>query len=280
MTRPKAPGLFARLSGEGPSVLLLHGQPGSIESWDKVAALLEADHRVVVPDRPGYGQSGGEAESMAGNARLLATFLEEGDLAPATVVAHSWAGGPAVLLAAERPDLVSGLILVGAACTSDSIDDIDRWLVRPVLGKMLTVAGLVVFGEVLPVVRRFVPRLPERFRDTLLVALPDESLLGGWRRSLGRRGTLARHVAVFMKEQRALLDELDLVSGRLGGITVPTIVVTGRSDLVVRPAAARTLAASIPGATLEEVEGAGHFVARDNPAVLARAVRSLPATGA
>ena len=92
---------------------LLHGQPGSGTSWDPVTDLLAPEFRVLAPDRVGYGASVGEARGLAANADLIAEFISAEGAAPATVVAHSWAGGVAVLLAARRPDAVSNLVLVG-----------------------------------------------------------------------------------------------------------------------------------------------------------------------
>ncbi len=101
--------------GRGPTVLLLHGQPGSGSSWDPVTERLVDRFRVLAPDRPGYGATAGEARGIAENADLAATLLEVTGSGPATVVAHSWAGGVAVLLAERHPELVHGLVLVGAA---------------------------------------------------------------------------------------------------------------------------------------------------------------------
>ena len=47
--------------------------------------------------------------------------------------------------------------------------------------------------------------------------------------------------------------------GRLGGIGVPTLVVSGASDRVVTPAYARAVAAAVPGAEFAEVPAAGHL---------------------
>jgi pimeloyl-ACP methyl ester carboxylesterase len=249
--------------GVGPTVLLLHGQPGSGASWDPVTALLADRFRVLAPDRVGYGATSGEARGLSANADLAARLLDVLGAGPATVAAHSWAGGAAVLLADRRPDLVRRLVLVGAACTPDSLDVTDRMLTLPVVGDALTVAGLLALGEVLPKVRRLAPRVPGRYREQFRSALPDQGVLGS------ERGALGRHRRSFMVEQRALLDELDDVTAALGRLTVPTTVVMGEWDLVVRPSSARTLAAAVPGADLVEVPGSGHFVARDAPRVLA-----------
>ena len=55
----------------------------------------------------GYGATGGEAVGLADNAHIVAGFIRARDSGPATVVAHSWAGGVAVLLAVDHPDTVT-----------------------------------------------------------------------------------------------------------------------------------------------------------------------------
>ncbi len=252
--------------GSGPTVVLLHGQPGTGASWDPVTDLLADRFRVLAPDRPGYGRTSGEATGIAGNAEAVADLVEATGSGPVTVVAHSWSGGVAVLLADRRPDLVHGLVLVGAACTPDSIDGIDRLLGLPWVGEVLTVAGLVALGELLPRVRGLAPHLPERVRGPFRATLPDPGVLGG------ERGGLGRHRRTFVTEQRALMEELPVVADALGRIRVPTAVVVGRWDVVVRPSAGRTLAASVEDAELVELPRAGHFVARDAPDALASVV--------
>ena len=249
--------------GTGPTVLLLHGQPGSSSSWDPVIHRLAGRFRVLAPDRPGYGATTGEARGIADNAELIAAFLAVTGAGPATVVGHSWAGGVGVLLAERYPDQVHSLVLVGAACTPDSIDRMDHLLALPVVGEVLTVAGLVALGEVLPKIRRLSPRIPMAQRDRFLASLPDQGVLGG------ERGALGRHRRSFVAEQRALIDELPVVHAALARIRVPTAVVVGSWDLVVRPRAARTLAGLVAGAELVEIPRAGHFVARDTPDELA-----------
>ena len=258
-----APRLAAIDRGAGPTVLLLHGQPGSGSSWDPVIERLADRFRVLAPDRPGYGATAGEARGIAENAELIAALLDVTGAGPATVVGHSWAGGVGVLLAERYPEKVHSLVLVGAACTPDSVDGIDHLLALPVVGEALTVAGLVALGEVLPKVRRLSPRIPVTYRDRFLASLPDQGVLGG------ERGALGRHRRTFVTEQRALIDELPVVHAALTRIRVPTAVVVGTWDLVVRPRAGRTLASLVAGAELVEIPRAGHFVARDTPDALA-----------
>ena len=188
--------------GSGPPVVLLHGQPGTHVSWDPVVGLLEPSLRVLVPDRIGYGATEGEARGVAANAALVARLIEARDAVPATIVAHSWSGAVAVLLADAHPGLVSSLVLVCASCTPDSLDTVDRVLNLSVVGDVLTVAGLLSFGEVLPRLRPLIRYAPARYRDQLSTAFPDRGDLGG------EGGTLSRRRRTFLIEQRALIAEL------------------------------------------------------------------------
>jgi pimeloyl-ACP methyl ester carboxylesterase len=253
--------------GAGPAALLLHGQPGSGASWDPLTDLLAPEFRVLAPDRIGYGASAGEARGLSANADLLAAFIRERHASPATVVAHSWSGGAAVHLAARHRSLVQGLVLVGAACTNDSVNALDRWLTVPGVGDALTTVGLVGISSVLPRVRPLTARLPTRYRDQAAASLPEEGFLERG------RGALARQRRTFMVEQRALNVELPEVVALLPTLDLPVAVVSGQWDLVVPPRAAVTLARAIPGAALTLLPRAGHFVARDAPEELAEVVR-------
>jgi haloacetate dehalogenase len=49
--------LRARIGGEGPPLLLLHGYPQTHVMWHRVAALLKARFQIICVDLPGYGDS-------------------------------------------------------------------------------------------------------------------------------------------------------------------------------------------------------------------------------
>jgi pimeloyl-ACP methyl ester carboxylesterase len=105
--------------------------------------------------------------------------------------------------------------------------------------------------------------VPAAYRDQFRATLPDQGVLGG------ERGALGRNRRSFVTEQRALMDELPVVNAALARVKVPTAVVVGAWDVVVRPGAGRTLAHAVAGAELVWIDRAGHFVARDTPDRLA-----------
>jgi pimeloyl-ACP methyl ester carboxylesterase len=264
-----SPGLFVTDRGAGPPVLFVHGQPGLGSDWSEVAARLAGDHRLLLPDRPGYGGSGLEAASMEDNADRLAELLVSRGVGAATVVAHSYGGGVALILAARRPELVSGLVLVGSIGRADSIGAFDRVLALPGVGELITAAGLVTLGRLLPRVRRLAGRAPGEVGAWLTAALPDEGFLEV---ALSQGHFVWRTVVA---EQRSLLREIALVEEAIDHISMATVVITGTHDVVVAPRVAAAIAAAVPGAELVAVARTGHFIPRDAPRVVADAVRRL-----
>lgn len=109
--------LRAHVGGVGPPVVLLHGLGGAASNWVDVAPLLVDRFRVVALDLPGHAGSRAlpPEAGLTGFADAVATALEGLEARPALVVGHSFGGQVAVWLAARRPDLVRGLLLVAAS---------------------------------------------------------------------------------------------------------------------------------------------------------------------
>jgi len=259
--------------GGRPPVLLLHGQPGSARAWDAVVPELSRHHRLLVPDRPGYGRSALDPAGLADNAELAASCLVAHDAVPATVVGHSWAGGAAVLLAARHPELVRSLVLVGSVGAPRSVTALDRLLAVPGAGDALTAAGLAGAWAALGPLRRGAAYLPSHWGSRLSALLPDDELEEDWREVVGR----IRHA--FVVEQRALVDELEDVQAALPDVRAATTVVSGTWDVVVPLEASRFLADAIPGARLCVLDGVGHFVARDAPEALIEVITTTDRRG-
>jgi pimeloyl-ACP methyl ester carboxylesterase len=82
--------------GDGPPAVLMHGQPGNAGDWWPVTIRLRERMRVIAPDRPGYGRTGGRPAGFRDNAEAMATLLEGLDVQSAVVAGHSWATGVAL----------------------------------------------------------------------------------------------------------------------------------------------------------------------------------------
>jgi len=272
--RPPANGALAPIDiGTGPVVVLVHGQPGAGGDWVALADVLASDHRVLAPDRPGWGSDARGAMGIAANADVLEELLEAaGATSPVTVVGHSLGGGVALELALRHPERVGALVLVGSVGVAQSLSGFDRLLAVPLVGNGLLRAGVGALRRVLIAATHFSEHHPRARVGNIVPALPTvQAAIGTDGRPIVGRGRQS-----FLVEQRALLAETPELERALCRIAVPTAVVTGSSDRVVPLAASRSLATRIPGAELVVVAG-GHLLPFDEPEQLAEVVRRYAA---
>ncbi len=244
--------------GTGPAVLLLHGQPGTHKDMDPIARLLEGRARVLNADRPGYGQTLGVAQSLVAQAEGFAELLEHRKAAPAVIVAHSFAGGIALLLAANHPELVSGLVLVTPIGGAGSITAGDWVLAAPAVGTLASAITLAGFGLVAPQVAKWLGT------SALSANVPEAPT-----------GLPLIEFRSFVAEQRFLMGDANLVDRAIEKVRCPVVVVIGGRDIIIPPAAGRDLAARLSDAELVELAELGHFIPRDAPEVVAEAVVNL-----
>lgn len=99
--------------GTGPALVLIHGSATDMGTWSSVVEQLADDHRVVIYDRRGYGQSIHEpVRDHRIHTRDLHAILEQVVREPAKVVGWSAGGNIALAAAVERPDLINELVVV------------------------------------------------------------------------------------------------------------------------------------------------------------------------
>ncbi|QIG44205.1 alpha/beta hydrolase [Nocardioides anomalus] len=127
--------LHARVAGQGPPVLLLHGYPETSAMWHRVAPALAEDHTVVAADLRGYGRSDRPA-SDAGHAAYAkrAMAADQAGLMRAlghpsyAVVGHDRGARVAHRLALDHAEAVTSLAVLDIAPTRHVFGDVDRQL--------------------------------------------------------------------------------------------------------------------------------------------------------
>jgi 2-hydroxymuconate-semialdehyde hydrolase len=244
-------------------VLLVHGQPGSSADFAPLRRLLSPTRTVLVPDRPGWGESGEVADGFAHNASAMVRVLDDADVDRALVIGYSWGGGVALALGEDHPERVAGLVLVSSV-GPHSVGWIDRLPILPGIGTVLTTSGFVTARAGLLLVG-----LAQQVRRG------KESARHSWVHALSRSFEGRHGIASFMVEQRALFDELDAIVARVGDVRAATIVVTGDRDRLVPLATASALAEPVPDARLRIVPGAGHPLPVFAPEAVVRAVAEV-----
>jgi proline iminopeptidase len=118
--------LHVREVGKGAPVVVLSGGPGLSASYmEPVTAELARDHRCIVPDQRGTGGSklakiDATTANLAAYVADLEALREKLALPKLAILGHSWGGMLAMAYAAEHPDRVLRLVLVGSGGPSSA----------------------------------------------------------------------------------------------------------------------------------------------------------------
>jgi pimeloyl-ACP methyl ester carboxylesterase len=214
----------------GRLFLLIHAAGSNAGMWRRQTEGLAAAHSIVTPDLPGHGRSGGldGLPTIDAYAEFVERFVERLRLRPFVAVGRSMGGAIAMTLAARRPALLQGLVLV---CTAP------RFRFAP---EALAAHRDVVGG-----------RLPQQFTTETFSPATDVQLMReAWMEQVKTdpRVRLTDILACQAFDARDLLPR----------ITVPTLVIAGCDDQVTPVALVEELARGIAGARLEVIERAGH----------------------
>ena len=106
----------------GAIFLLLHGIPGSRDTWRAVAAGLCSSARVIVPDLPGFGQSDEPVSFMHAQeyAASLVGFMSVNGLESVHLVGHDFGGPVACALTNVAPNRIKTLTLISTNVFPDT----------------------------------------------------------------------------------------------------------------------------------------------------------------
>lgn len=234
--------------GEGPPLVLLHGQGEFGATWARVIPDLTRTHRVLVPDLPGHGASEmGSPMDGEHMHRWLGELIDRTCEEPPTLVGHLLGGAIAARFASARPDRLRRLVLV---------DSLGLAWFRP--------APRFAFAMI-----RFIARPNERTQDRLFrYCMAD---LEGLRDEMGGQMERLEEYALDRARGPELSGALRTLMPRFGvppipaedlaRITIPTTLIWGRDDLQVRLRVAERASARY-GWPLHVIEDT-----RDDPAV-------------
>jgi pimeloyl-ACP methyl ester carboxylesterase len=231
--------------GDGRPVVVLHhsfGHPGPLPFYDELAA----DHTVWVPDLPGFGASDRPewARHPRDLALLIGHFLRRERIAPAAIVGMGFGGWIAAELATMAPELLSKLVLVGAAG------------LLPEEGR--------IYDQILVSHSEYVKAA---FKDTdVYTALyddpPSDDTLIAWDVNREMMTRVAWKPYMYNRQMAPLLCE----------VGTPTLLVWGDADAIVPRVCAEQYRRLLPDAQLEIVGDCGHAVDMERPAELAAIV--------
>jgi pimeloyl-ACP methyl ester carboxylesterase len=254
--------------GERP-VVLLHGVTLQWWVWSAVIRLLRGRHRVLAWDMRGHGRSraGSDGVTLEAAATDLVTALEQLDVRDAIVVGHSMGGMVLGRFSVQHRDVlaerVAGRVFLATSAASLSIKGFS--------GGLVALAGLLASTSRAGLRN---PRVLYPWKDTDLSLALLRPVFG--RRVTARmaedvRQMLSEVPAGTLAEAGASIAGHD-VTGELGEVDGPTLVVVGEHDRLTPPSHAKALVRLVAGARLLELRGVGHQVMQEAPEQLVEAI--------
>lgn len=103
--------------GQGPTIVAIHGLPGSLRDFRWLAPCVTPGARFVRIDLPGFGQSPAATEVAASideNADFVLRAIEALRLSAPVLLGHSMGGAIAIAAAHSAPERFSGLALLAS----------------------------------------------------------------------------------------------------------------------------------------------------------------------
>lgn len=227
----------ARVTGEGPGLVLLHSLLADRSSFDRVIGPFAQKFRVMVPALPGFGRSQTVPGGLAAVAdRIGAAIRDFGAGQPVRLLGNGYGGFVALQAVIRDPGLADRLILADAgAAFSESGRDAFRGMARGAAAK-----GLEAIADT--AMRRL-------FAPDFHAANPD--LVAERRRIF-----LASDPSVVIAACEALA-ALDLRPA-LADVRIPVLAIVGAQDEATPVSMSREVVAGLPDASLTILDNLAH----------------------
>ena len=228
---------------DGAPVLFSNSLGTDFRIWDRVLALLPTGLRIIRYDKRGHGLSdcNGRDYGMADHVADAAAVLDAAGAKDVVVVGLSIGGMITQGLAAERPDLVRGVVLCD---TGAKIGTPDMWADRIAA---IEAGGIKALAE--PILERW---FSKRFRAeenaemalwrNMLVSQPDAGYIGC----------------------SAAISGTDFYTPT-SGLRLPTLGIAGSEDGSTPPDLVRETVELIPGSKFQLMRNAGHLPCVEQP---------------
>ncbi|MBN2538635.1 MAG: alpha/beta hydrolase [Deltaproteobacteria bacterium] len=217
------------------TLFFIHGSTGDHNSWKDQYAALDEQFNVIAVDLPGHGQSGGKGErEVSLYSKWVKKTVEALGLRRPVLIGHSLGAAIALESAIQYGDRLSGVVAVGGGATMP---------VNPlVLDGLRGDPSMIINSIPAFAVSK---RHRERLKDFLVANLER----------MDKEVAYGNFLAC---------DRFD-ISGRLGQIRIPALLICGEEDKMMPPKFSRYMEEHIAGAKMVLIKDAGHFVMMEDP---------------
>ena len=250
-----------RVSGHGPTVLLIHGITDSSQYfWREFFEYFNSEYTVIALDLRGHGCSAKPKKgySTIDQVDLVIKFMDIMDIDRTILLGHSLGGIVVTKLALIYPEKVERLVIYDSPLGGGTIQDISWLFSLPRRGGLLSSLTLIpFFGKYL-----YNIRTPETLRQIieLLRLFYNPELITD--ELLDEKMKCPYH-AYFYSFWRVIIFEN--IEKDLYKLSMPVLVICGDNDPYVSQKKAKSDANKIPNSKLVIIDEAGHFPLIEQP---------------
>jgi len=226
-------------------LVFIHGSGGDHTNWVYQYSDLKGEFNILAVELPGHGQSAGQGErSVSRYVEWVRKILAAYDVPRPVLIGHSLGAAISLTFALQHGELLAGIVPVGGGVT--------MWVNPAILDGLL--------ANPTPIIEMAAKlSLAKQNREKLSAAL-----FAGFSKADTR----------VMQGDFSACNDLNLAE-EIKKVNIPVFVVCGEEDKMTPPENSRYLRDHIPGARMELIANAGHFVMMENPAAFNKAVKDF-----
>ena len=235
--------IYGQISGQGPTLVLLHGFCETHHIWGDLVKGLGNNHKVFIPDLPGFGDSPLPQNdfSLETIAELLQKWLITNQVTTCNMIGHSLGGYVTLAFAKKYPKMIEK---IGLFHSSAFADDINKKKMRDKTIDFVSKNGVETFVDSFFQNLFYPPNLTKPYIKEKLKAISD-------RAKLLKASAVTAYLAA-MREREDSREWLSTFSG-------PVLMIAGTEDSVVPIEVSREQAKLSPKTVFHELSATAHM---------------------
>lgn len=240
--------MFAKISGNGPDVILAHGLGATHYSWRDTVDALSPHFRTHALDLAGFGKSDRPtpfSDTMSDQAKAVISYIRENEIASVRLVGHSMGGGVCCYIAEQ--------LLKDGNVTIDQLVLVSAVVYPPRAGAF-QIEGIDA-GKTASLARAL---LELGYHDKAAITDEQVEAYGVNFSSWDRIKTFLAHAAN--------LGKIAELAGFYSTLPIKTLVIWGRDDPILDVTKfGKRVDGELPNSRLEIIEACGHTAHEEQP---------------
>lgn len=240
-----------RIYGEGPSIICINGAQQSTAMWFSFIKYFSFRYKIILFDFPHQGKAkvknGSISVSLDEQVEILGQVIKKLKIEKPTICSASWGGVIALSFAYKYPEQAKRLILASIGLKpSDNM--------RSAILKGVNIKGENREKMAQVLIEGFGNRLPDKVKNQIIAQF---------------KGMSEEKIKAFSEHGLSVLlkDSLERVLP-LEKITVPTVIIYGKEDMIINYDDAKKLSEKLPNGQIEVIDDTGHFLHLEDDQIL------------